>query len=232
MITTTTYSTKTVLTTWTQYNDYNISKKSNHNFNDEQTRHETNDDDNTSTNPYDDDFKSVAPPNEPVPQVITEGISETSDIIFIFKNCLLDSGGTKSLIPLSRLPKSLTKHQSTQPYLALSSLGVHQHHEYITLSKIRFPQFSTNIWLENVELIISTPANIAPTTSSLYVTSYNNSDSSLISRQTKLRASTSLYPSFIVTRSHLRNQLQSRISSMILLLLQLQPTSHTTKTSS
>jgi len=69
-------------------------------------------------------------------------------------NCLLVSGGTKSLIPLSRLPKSLTKHQSPQPYSALLSSAVHQHHEYITLSKIRFPQFSTNIWLKNVELII------------------------------------------------------------------------------
>jgi len=129
-------------------------KKSNDNFNDDQTRHETNDDDNTSTNPYDDDFKSVAPPNEPVPQVITEGISTASDRIFTFMNYLFDSGGTKSHIPLSRLPKSLTKHQSPQPYSALSSSGVHQHHEYITLSKICFRQFSTNIWLENVELII------------------------------------------------------------------------------
>ena len=57
-------------------------KKSNDNFNNEQTRHETNDDDNTSTNPYDDDFIPVAPPNEPVPQVITEGISATSRIAF------------------------------------------------------------------------------------------------------------------------------------------------------
>jgi len=88
-------------------------KKSNDNFNDEQTRHETNDNDNTSNNPYDDDFKSVAPPNEPVPQVITEGISKILDEILIFKNCLLDSGGTKSLIPLSRLPKGLIKHQSS-----------------------------------------------------------------------------------------------------------------------
>jgi len=94
------------------------------------------------------------PPNEPVPQVITEGISETADEVLIFKNCLLDSGGTKSLIPLSRLPKGLIKHQSSQPYCALSSSGVHHHHEHITLSKIRFPQFSTNIRLENVDLII------------------------------------------------------------------------------
>jgi len=37
----------------------------------------------------------------------------------------------------------------------LSSSGVHHHHEHIiTLSKIRFPQFSTNIWLENVDLIV------------------------------------------------------------------------------
>ncbi len=69
-------------------------------------------------------------------------------------NCLLDSGGIKSLIPLSRLPKSVPKHKSVQPYSALSSSGINQHHEYITLSKIRSPQFSTNIWLENIELII------------------------------------------------------------------------------
>jgi len=69
-------------------------------------------------------------------------------------NYLLDSGGKKSLIPLSRLPKSIPKHNSVQPYSTLSSSGVNQHHEYITLSKIRFRQFSTNIWLENVELII------------------------------------------------------------------------------
>jgi len=120
-------------------------KMSDDNFNDEQTHHETNDDDNTSTNSYDDDFKSVAPLNEPVLQVITEGISETSDEILIFKNCLLDSGGTKSLISLSRLPKGLIKHQSSQPYSALSSSGVYRHHEHITLSKTRFLQFSTNI---------------------------------------------------------------------------------------
>ena len=64
-------------------------KKSNNNFNYEQTRHETNEDDNTSTNSYDDDFKSVAPPNGPVPQVITKGISAASDEILIFKNCVL-----------------------------------------------------------------------------------------------------------------------------------------------
>ena len=38
--------------------------------------------------------------------------------------------------------------------LTLSSSGVNQHHEYITLSKFFFPQFSVNIWLEDVELII------------------------------------------------------------------------------
>jgi len=60
----------------------------------------------------------------------------------------------KSLIPLSRLPKGLIKHRSSQTYSALSPSGVHHHHERNTLSKIRFPQFSTYIWLENVELII------------------------------------------------------------------------------
>ena len=74
-------------------------------------------------------------------------------------NCLLDSGGTKSLIPLSCLPKSLPKHKSLQPYSALSSSGVHHHHEHITLSKIRFPQFSTNIWLEKVDLIVFDDSN-------------------------------------------------------------------------
>ena len=122
-------------------------KRSNHNFNNEQVS-KNSDDGSTSFTPYDDEFNSADPSNEPVPQVITEGISPASDTVFTFMNCLLDSGGTKSLIPLSRLPKSFPKHKSA------TSSGVNQHHEYITLSKIRFPQFSTNIWLKNVELII------------------------------------------------------------------------------
>ena len=129
------------------------SARSNENFNTEQLN-ETNDDNSTSIAPYDDEFNSADPSNEPVPQIITEATSPASDTVFTFANCLLDSGGTRSLIPLSRLPNSIPRHKSIQPYSALSSSGVHQHHEYITLSKIRFPQFSTNIWLENVEFII------------------------------------------------------------------------------
>ena len=129
-------------------------KESNDSFNDQQIHNETNDDDNTSNNPYDDDFKAVVPPNEPVPQVIIERMSGASDDILNFKDCLLDFAGTKSLIPLTRLRKYLIEHQSSQPYSAFSSSGVHRHHEYIAISNIRFPQFSTNIWLENGELII------------------------------------------------------------------------------
>jgi len=110
---------------------------------------------------------------------------------------------------------------------------LHYHHrEYIiimnTLSKIRFPQFSTNIWLENVDLI-STTANIAPTILSLDVTSFSNSASLSISQKTKLRASTSHYPSFNEIRNLLQKQVLCKISSMILFLGQFQPNSHTTK---
>jgi len=45
-------------------------------------------------------------------------------------------------------------HSKVRYFQQLSSSGVHHHHEHITLSKILFPQFSTNILLENVELII------------------------------------------------------------------------------
>jgi len=129
------------------------SARSNENFNTEQVN-KTNDDNSTSIAPYDDEFNSTDPLNEPVPQVITEGTSPASDTVFTFTNYLLDSGGTRSLIPRSRLPKSIPRHNIIQPYSALSSSGVHQHQEYITLSKIRFPQLSTIIWLENVEFII------------------------------------------------------------------------------
>jgi len=200
-------------------------KNTKDNFNNEQVR-KTNDDDSTSANLYDDDFKSVAPPNEPVPQVITEGISETSDEIFIFKNYLLDSGGTKSLISLSRLTKGLIKHQSSQPYSALSSSGVHHHHEHITLSKIGFPQFSTNIRLENVDLIVFDDKkhcaydiiigrNIIQQFG--FIINFAKNETSCLN------------VTFNEIRNLLQNQLPCKISSIILFLRQLQPTSHTTK---
>ena len=134
------------------------SARSNENFNGEQIT-KSNDDNDASIAPYDDEFSSIDSSNEPVPQVITEGISSASDTAFTFTNCLLDSGGTRSLIPRSRLPKSIPILKSIQPYSALSSSGVHHHQEYITLSKIRFPQFSINIWLENVKFIIFDDSN-------------------------------------------------------------------------
>ena len=53
-------------------------KGSNDNFNNEQIS-KNNDDHGTSVTPYDDEFNSTDPSNEPVPQVITEGISPASD---------------------------------------------------------------------------------------------------------------------------------------------------------
>ena len=81
----------------------------------------------------------------------------------------------------------------------------------------------TWIWL------FSTTATTAPTILSSVVTSFNNSASLSISHKTKFRASTSPYLSFNKIRNLLQNQLSCKISSMILFLRQLQPTSHTTK---
>jgi len=91
-------------------------KGSTNNFNHEQIN-KNNDDEITSVTPDDGKFNSVDHSNEPVPQVITEGISPASDKVFTFMKCLLNSGSTKSLIPLSRLPRSFPKHKSvTLPY--------------------------------------------------------------------------------------------------------------------
>jgi len=111
-------------------------KTLNDNFNDEQTRHETNDDDNTATNPYDDDFKSVAPPNEPVPQVITEGISETSDEILIFKNCLLDLKVRNHSFRSHVFPKA-----SLNTNLLNSILHYHYREYIIIMSTLPFLKF-------------------------------------------------------------------------------------------
>jgi len=184
-----------------------------------------------STSPYDDDFKSVSPPHEPIPQVIFEGVSETSNDVHIFKNYLLDSGGTKSLITLLRLPKGLIKHQCSQPISALSSSGVHHHHGNITLSKNLFPLFSTNIWLENVELIIFDDSkhcaydiiigrNIIQQFG--FIINFAKDETSCLN----------INPFFNVIYNHLSNQSSYKISLMIPFLRQLQPKTHTSNNNS
>ena len=150
-------------------------KGSTNNLNHEQIN-KNNDDEITSVTPDDGKFNSVDPFKEPVSQVITEGISPASDTVFTFMKCLLNSGRTKSLIPLSRLPRSFQKHKSV-------TLPCH-HQTYISIiSTLHFtiyvsPNSAPISGWKMSNYIFSTTANFAPTTSSLGETSYSNSDSS------------------------------------------------------
>lgn len=110
--------------------------------------------DSSDTNPYADDFKETEMPDEPVPQILVEAKQEDVENAFLFEQCLLDSGGSKSLIARSRVPKGAKVHQLPDGYNAMSAAGAHQYKNSVTFSKVRFPEFNEHIWVEDVEFIV------------------------------------------------------------------------------
>ena len=106
------------------------------------------------SNPYADDFKDTGDPDDPVPQVVVEARQESIEGSFLFEQCLLDSGGSRSLIARSRIPRGATIRPMPRSYNAVSAGGSTQHKESVTFSKIRFPEFSENIWVEDIEFVV------------------------------------------------------------------------------
>ena len=103
------------------------------------------------SNPYGDDFKDNGLGDEPVPQAIVEG--RQGDTIFIGQ-ALLDSGGSKSLIAKSRIPKYVKVTTLSKKYKAVSAGGPVTHVELVKFDRICFPQFEMEVWRADAEFIV------------------------------------------------------------------------------
>ena len=139
-----------------QQSTSNNAPSSNNNDNNNQSSSSTS---NTNSNPqednpYADDFKSIGDANDPVPQVVVEARQDSVESTFLFEQCLLDSGGSRSLIARSRIPRSAIIKPISEEYCAVSAGGTTHYKESVTFAKIRFPQFDSDIWVEDVTFVV------------------------------------------------------------------------------
>ena len=110
--------------------------------------------DSSDGNPYADDFKETGVKDEPVPQIVVEAKQESVENSFLFEQCLLDSGGSRSLIARSRIPNGAEVKPLSKSYNAMSAAGTTEYKESVTFSRIRFPEFNDHIWAEDIDFIV------------------------------------------------------------------------------
>ena len=93
-----------------QYSDYERGSSNGRQENPQGGHHHHHDRSSEENNPYADDFKETGVSDDPVPQVIVEAREVKVERLLSFEQCLLDSGGSRSLIARSRIPNGVAIH--------------------------------------------------------------------------------------------------------------------------
>jgi hypothetical protein len=113
--------------------------------------------DSDSDNPYDDDFNTEHHPSDPkdpelVPMTFMEG--KQNNKTFHLSKVLADSGGTRSSIARTSIPKDCEIHRKERPFSAVTSAGTMDHFEFVKFDKVTLPEFCRSRWLQNVEFVV------------------------------------------------------------------------------
>jgi hypothetical protein len=108
-----------------------------------------------SDNPYNDEYNQESiqdVQDQLVPMTCIQTKQEEKS--FYLSKTLLDSGGTRSSIARSKLPKGCKVIKKNTPYSAFSAGGVTHHDEFVMFDKLWLPEFTRNRWIENVEFVV------------------------------------------------------------------------------
>jgi hypothetical protein len=86
---------------------------------------------------------------ERVPQV--QAKVKLGNIIYVFSEALLDSGGSKSLIAWFKIPAHMKPSHSNNPFPAVGTSETRTHKESIIFDQLSFPDFEMPSWISDVE---------------------------------------------------------------------------------
>jgi hypothetical protein len=73
---------------------------------------------------------------------------------FDFPRILLNSGGTRSSIAATKIPKKSNVIQKKNAYSAFLADGVTQHDKFVIFDNLFLPEFSRHHWIEDVEIVV------------------------------------------------------------------------------
>jgi hypothetical protein len=73
---------------------------------------------------------------------------------FYFSKVLLDSGGTRTSIARSSIPSSCKIFKKNEPYVAFTSAGLTNHHDFVLFDQVFLPEFTRTRWLGELELVV------------------------------------------------------------------------------